>query len=65
MSLTFSENLAADYWFEQTSVGDDDWSELYSLFEHMRDHVGLPYQSIFPVLQEVHDLMLLDKWHGK
>ena len=63
--ITFRENISAKYWFEQQCLGDDDWSELYSLFEHMRDHVGLPWETIQSTLEEVASLMNSDKWHGK
>jgi len=61
----FRENIVAEYWFEQQSaLGDENWSELYSLYEHMRDHVGLPYQAMRTILEETRDLMLLGKWNG-
>ena len=63
--LTFAENLVAEDWFEKIHLGDDDWSELYSLYEHMRDKKGLPWHAMFDTLQSVAALMMLGDWNGK
>ena len=61
----FSENLLAEQWFnQQNGLGDNDWSELYSLYEHMHEHVGLYWEAIRPVLEETSLLMMEGKWNG-
>ncbi len=63
--MTFRDRIAADEWFDNQHLGDEDWTELYSLYEHMHEHVGLYWEAIQPVLEEVSQLMLEGKWNVK
>jgi len=63
MLSTFQENLAAAEWFDKQSLNNDDWSELYSLYEHMRDKKGIPWEAMQMTLEGVATLMMENKWH--